>query len=883
MDSRSFSTTGELFSAANVQRTIDREAQPAPKRPHVANNSGNNEWYTPPDFIERARRVMGAIDLDPASCEIANRTVGATAYYSAADNGLTKTWRGRVWMNPPYAQPLIGQFAEKLAASVRDGAVEQAVVLVNNATETRWFQALFDEASAVCLLKGRVRFLNPDGNPGGAPLQGQAVLYFGLGTDAFVREFQDLGGCTKREHGTQPMTPPAPAEPAQPSRRAPHLTEAHRAHLRTSGLSDETIVACRFESASGDAESERRVAKLLGWKGAPPKKAPLGSGILIPYLTPDGAEPVCWTFRPDEPRASEKKGEKPKKYIKTKGIGSPPYLPANGHAALADQNAPILIVEGEKKAAALAQLGYRVIGIGGVNNAHDTNNETRWVLREDIAIHARFSNVVVAFDADAYANHKVMRAARILAGMLRDAGAASVRFATPPKGGPKGFDDLLVASGEATVRAAIDGAQPIEAESTEKRPKSWEERLVRSGGKERRIVTSAGNAALILAGHEKLAGLLAFNLRSLEMIYRRSPPWGGDPGPVPETDFVRLASYLGEDPSVGVSFTPEVLKKACAEVARRDSFDPVLVYLDPLTWDGVPRINRWLFDYAGVRDDGNGKRTAYVEAVGARWLISAVARTYRPGCKADCVLVLEGAQGIRKSSTLAALVRDPAWFTDHVPNFHDKDAKMQIHGPWIVELAELAALKRGDVETAKAFISTPRDRFRAPYAATTADYPRRCVFAGTVNDDGAGWLHDPTGARRFWPIACEGRGNVEGLIAVRDQLWAEAVARFRKGERWWAEDGNEEDAIAAHVRAEHADRFAVDPWEPRLAGHLEDRDEITSTAALKFVLGDRFESAEKRHADRVAVVLKRLGFAKDRREGSGERAYIYRRTNKGES
>lgn len=182
----------EVVAAAPVEqmREVAREEV---KRAHVANNSGNNEWYTPPEYIERARRVMGGIDLDPASSDVANRTVRAARYYTAEDDGLSQAWSGRVWMNPPYAQPLISDFAEAVATKWEDGEIEQACVLVNNATETQWFQRMLRTASAVCFPQGRIRFIDPEGKPSGAPLQGQAVLYFGVEVHAFVQEFGSLG------------------------------------------------------------------------------------------------------------------------------------------------------------------------------------------------------------------------------------------------------------------------------------------------------------------------------------------------------------------------------------------------------------------------------------------------------------------------------------------------------------------------------------------------------------------------------------------------------------------------------------------------------------------------------------------------------------------
>lgn len=162
-------------------------------KPHVAHSTGNNEWYTPAEYIEAAREVMGDIDLDPASSEMANETVKAKTFHTAEDDGLLYDWRGRVWMNPPYAQPLIGLFAERLAERVRWGDVPEACVLVNNATETGWFNALLDVASCACFIRGRVKFIDEDGNPSGAPLQGQAILYIGPNAKRFGQVFSEFG------------------------------------------------------------------------------------------------------------------------------------------------------------------------------------------------------------------------------------------------------------------------------------------------------------------------------------------------------------------------------------------------------------------------------------------------------------------------------------------------------------------------------------------------------------------------------------------------------------------------------------------------------------------------------------------------------------------
>lgn len=162
------------------------------KRPHVANNSGNNEWYTPAELIEAARDTMGEINLDPASNPIANKVVKADKYYTAEDNGLDKIWSGNVWLNPPYASDLIEKFIDKLVSERNN--YTQAIVLVNNATETVWFNKIIDISAAVCFPKSRVKFYMPNGKTG-APLQGQAVLYIGENSNRFVNAFSKIGWC----------------------------------------------------------------------------------------------------------------------------------------------------------------------------------------------------------------------------------------------------------------------------------------------------------------------------------------------------------------------------------------------------------------------------------------------------------------------------------------------------------------------------------------------------------------------------------------------------------------------------------------------------------------------------------------------------------------
>lgn len=183
---------GGKVTAAYVQAVVESHTKPT-SMAHVGYSTGNNEWYTPDEYIQAAKIVMGGIDLDPASTEVANRVVGARKFYTADDDGLLYDWHGRVWMNPPYAQPAISRFCDRLRTEFDAQNVTEAIALVNNATETAWFQTLIFSASAVCFPLARVKFWSPDRIA--APLQGQAVVYLGKNEGLFLRSFAGFGWC----------------------------------------------------------------------------------------------------------------------------------------------------------------------------------------------------------------------------------------------------------------------------------------------------------------------------------------------------------------------------------------------------------------------------------------------------------------------------------------------------------------------------------------------------------------------------------------------------------------------------------------------------------------------------------------------------------------
>lgn len=162
------------------------------KTPHVSRNSGNNEWHTPPEIIDLARLVLRKIDLDPASNEIANQSVKATRFFTEQDDGLQKQWRGKVWMNPPYSRGLVKRFVLKFTGHFITGGIVEGIVLVNNATETEWWNMLARMSAAICFPKGRIKFIGQSGKLN-SPLQGQTIFYFGENKKQFVSVFSRIG------------------------------------------------------------------------------------------------------------------------------------------------------------------------------------------------------------------------------------------------------------------------------------------------------------------------------------------------------------------------------------------------------------------------------------------------------------------------------------------------------------------------------------------------------------------------------------------------------------------------------------------------------------------------------------------------------------------
>lgn len=338
--------------------------------------------------------------------------------------------------------------------------------------------------------------------------------------------------------------------------------------------------------------------------------------------------------------------------------------------------------------------------------------------------------------------------------------------------------------------------------------------------------------------------------------------WNGHPLTDPDLVDIRLMLEAAQyEPNVN-DLLPAVIRHA-----RENSYHPIRDYLQALKWDGNRRLDQWMQKCLGAPD------TDYVKTVGRKTLIAAVARAFRPGCKVDTVLVLEGPQGLRKSSAIAALFGEQ--YAAESVNLFDQHNKMvmAMMGAWVVELAEFIAIQRKDQNTVKGMLSMRSDRVVLPYAKMASDHPRQCIFFGTINPGETGYLTDSTGNRRYWPV--EVTSINLGIIAKnRDQIWAEAHTAFEAGERWWLE-GEEEEALA---KIEVEAREEGDIWSEILLDKLEPYQSTTICAALQ-AIGVPNHMMDRRAELRCAKALRAIGFEKSvtkDRDESGRRISVKR-------
>ena len=299
----------------------------------------------------------------------------------------------------------------------------------------------------------------------------------------------------------------------------------------------------------------------------------------------------------------------------------------------------------------------------------------------------------------------------------------------------------------------------------------------------------------------------------------------------------------------------DIVHQAVDVRAHERRFHPVKDYLGGLQWDGVARLADLFPNYFGA------EVTRYAQAIGPMFLISMVARILEPGCKADHLPVIEGPQGTLKSSACQILGGD--WFSDNLPDVTaGKDVSQHLRGKWLIEVSEMHAMSRAEATLLKAFITRTTERYRPSYGRKEVIEPRQCVFVGTTNRDT--YLRDESGGRRFWPVKA-GTIDVDALAHDRDQLFAEAVVRFRKGVRWWPDKDFERD----HIMPQQAARYEADVWEENIATYLANKKDarVTVGQVAREGLGietPKIGTAEQR---RIAAAMEQIGWSRERPDG----------------
>jgi predicted P-loop ATPase len=608
------------------------------------------------------------------------------------------------------------------------------------------------------------------------------------------------------------------------------------------------------------------------------------SGIIFPYYWPGDADPREYRLRRDNPEmeADANGQKKPKdKYLSPAGRGNLLYFPPGINPAwLQDPKVPIAITEGEKKTLALHGLALHDMGdtvehprwvsiglagvwnwkgtIGKVTNENGVRVDEKGVIPDFDRIVWKGRVVKIVFDANVHSNDKVEWARKSLAAELRKRGALVALVDIPEGDGINGVDDLVREWGKQKVLNLINASKPAKA-SISAATDGWESSLLPN--KDGSPKACLANAITALTSAPEWDGVLAFNAFTLDIVTLKPPPWSELEGITEwkDVDDIRLADWLQKK---GIQVNVQIAGQAVQVASQEQTFHPVRDYLDPLQWDQTPRLPTWMHVYLGAED------SVYNTTIGTKFLISAVSRIYKPGEKVDCVPIIRGGQGSGKSSVVELLFGSE-FFTDRISDLTSKDAMIEMAGIWVAEIAEFDSFSKADTSRIKSFTTSRNDRYRAPYGKRTGKVPRQCVFVATVNHDAV--LKDETGNRRFWPVR-SGKIQLAQLAQDRDQLWAEAVHRYRAGETWWL-DTDAQKKLAAQ---EQDDCYQSDPWDEIIHPWIADKADVSISEILEKCIGKDRDTWSQSDMNRVSRSLCFFRWERFREREGTTRSWRYR-------
>lgn len=421
--------------------------------------------------------------------------------------------------------------------------------------------------------------------------------------------------------------------------------------------------------------------------------------------------------------------------------------------------------------------------------------------------------------------------------------------------------------GQYTIDKAIKDCQ---ASYTEYRKNTKDFSLTSKGN----IRVTIANAVIALEKEYDAVGGITYNTFRQTIETTCTTAWGKPPGLWADKDTIALIIYLS---SQYIEFPVTTIDSAVIHVAFQNSSNPAKEKLHSLAreWDGVNRIDYWMRDYLNAKNSKDNE--VYLKEISSAWIKGVAARVLFPGCKRDDCLVLVSSQGYGKS-TAAQIIAEtiyPEGFTDSLPpDLSTKDAKQALHGKVIAEFSELASMKRSDIETIKAFISTVKDKFRPPYGKFEVEYPRTVSFIATTNDEH--FLKDTTGNRRFWPVTLKSMIDMDALRDIAPQLLGEAARRVLDGENWWV---THTEALS-QANTSRDDAFLVDPLEQEIlstAVMIADNNKpVTMHSIFKSLEYDISQQTQSLQI-RFSGVLKRAGWVSTRKQIDKQRTSVWTR------
>jgi predicted P-loop ATPase/5S rRNA maturation endonuclease (ribonuclease M5) len=489
----------------------------------------------------------------------------------------------------------------------------------------------------------------------------------------------------------------------------------------------------------------------------------------------------------------------------------------------------VFVCEGEKDVDNL-----RALGVAATTNPGGAG---KW--RAEYAIFLKDRDVVILPDNDATGIAHAHQVKKLVSGI-----AKTVRILRLPDLDEKGDVSDWIAKGHDAADLAellLDLKEEADDETAD-----WINLCATTKNGE--PLPTLENALIAARNDAKLKPIFNFNDMLVTPMINRSKS-----RPLEDNDVTQVQEYMQIAGLKRIS--ADTVRQAIIAYAKEHSYHPVRDYLDNLEWDGTPRS---LHSFLGTKD------TDYNKAVCSMFLISMVARIYRPGCKVDHMLVLEGPQGVKKSMACRTLFGDE-YFSDNLPEIGSgKDVSVHLRGKWGIEIAELHAFNRAESTLLKQFVSRQHERYRPPYGHMEVDEPRQCVFIGTTNKDT--YLRDETGGRRFWPVIT-GEIDIEGLARDRDQLLAQAVAEFQRDVPWWPDHDFEEQVILG----EQAARYDQDAWfaivQEWLKGETQEAYGVDQIA--RGALGMSNAHIDRGVQARIAAILRDLKYQqKHKRTGN---------------